>query len=251
MNSVNRQLHRAVRRRGGGLGDAELLESFLTRQDEAAFGALVRRHGPMVLGVCRWVLGHAQDAEDAFQATFLVLARKAGSLGQRDLVGNWLYGVAYRTAREAKARNARRRAREKQVKDLPHPAVEPELAGPELSPTLDRELSRLPDKYRAPVVLCDLEGGSRKEVARQLNLPEGTLSSRLAAARRMLALRLARHGWAAPCAVARAAVPPPLAANVSAQAAALTEGVLQAMLLTKPKLAAVVLALGLLGAGVG
>src|SRR5262245_8040969 len=238
MNSVNRQLHRAVRRRGGGLGDAELLESFLTRQDEAAFGALVRRHGPMVLGVCRWVLGHAQDAEDAFQATFLVLARKAGSLGQRDLVGNWLYGVAYRTARDARARNARRRAREKQVRDLPHPPVEPEPPRPELSPLLDHELSRLPDKYRAPIVLCDLEGGSRKEAARQLNLPEGTLSSRLAAGRQLLARRLARHGLAS--------VPPLAVAGVSAEAAALTEGVLQTMLLTKLKIAAVVLASGLL-----
>src|SRR3954447_1120101 len=105
----------------GGLTDGQLLARFLDGRDEAAFAALVRRHGPMVLGVCRRVLGHAHDAEDAFQATFLVLARKARSLADPEAVGPWLYGVAYRTALEARAMSRRRRAREKQVRDVPDP----------------------------------------------------------------------------------------------------------------------------------
>src|SRR5205814_1167066 len=119
---------------------------------------------------------------------------KVRSLAEPELLGNWLYGVAYRTALEAKGKTARRRCREKQVKDMPHPAVTTEADGTELVALLDQELSRLPDKYRAPVVLCDLEGRSRKEVARRLGLPEGTLSSRLATARKLLAKRLARYG---------------------------------------------------------
>src|SRR5262249_20449250 len=141
------------------------------------------------------LLGNPHDAEDAFQATFLVAVRKAASVRPRELFGNWLHGVAYRTALEARARIARRRAKEKQVEELPHPAqAEPEAVWQELRPLLDRELSRLPDKYRVPVVLCDLEGRSRQEVARQLRLPEGTLSSRLATARKTLARRLSRYG---------------------------------------------------------
>src|SRR6516165_2557004 len=159
---------------GAELTDGEFLDQFLTRHDEAAFEALVRRHGPMVLGVCRRILGDAHDAEDAFQATFLVLVRRAASVVPREQVGNWLYGVAYRTALEAKRVAARRRAREKQVNDMPHPTVGPEECWRDLQPLLDRELNRLPDKYRVPVVLCDLEGRTRKEAARQLDLPEGT-----------------------------------------------------------------------------
>src|SRR5262249_43960104 len=121
---------------------------------EAAFEALVRRHGPMVLGVCRRVLKNPQDAEDAFQAAFLVLARKAASIGRRELLASWLYGVAYRTALGARAADARRRSRERQVSAMP----ERQDAGaadvwPDVQPLLDRELSHLPDKYRVPVVL--------------------------------------------------------------------------------------------------
>jgi RNA polymerase sigma factor (sigma-70 family) len=184
----------ALSRDGAGLSDGELLEGFLALRDGAYFEALVRRHGPMVLGVCRRVLRNPHDAEDAFQATFLVLVRRAAAVVPRELVGNWLYGVAYRTALEAKRAVARRRARERRVNDMPHPTVDPEPDWDELRPLLDRELSRLPDKYRVPVVLCDLEGRTRKEAARQLRLPEGTVSGRLTTARRLLARRLARQG---------------------------------------------------------
>jgi RNA polymerase sigma-70 factor (ECF subfamily) len=244
------------------LTDGQLLACFIERRDEAAFEALVRRHGPMVLGVCRRVLGSVHDAEDAFQATFLVLARKAASLRSRELVGNWLYGAAYRTAQEARATLARRRARERQVEDMPDPRAEPEPAWRELLPLLDRELSRLPDRYRVPVVLCDLEGKTRREVAGLLGLPEGTLSWRLAQARKLLARRLARYGLAlsggALAAVlsektASAGVTRALAAStaqaaaqaaggdllaagaVSARVIALTEGVMKTMLLSKLK----------------
>jgi len=192
-----RQLHRAALLPDrAGLTDSQLLEQFLAAQDEVAFEVLVRRHGPMVFAVCRRVIGNLHDAEDAFQASFLVLARKAASVSPREAVGNWLYGVAYRTARRARAVSARRWAREKQVKDMPSPTTAPADPLEELEPLLDHELSRLPDKYRMPIVLCELQGRTRKEVAGQLKLPEGTLSSRLATARKMLAKRLARHGLA-------------------------------------------------------
>jgi RNA polymerase sigma factor (sigma-70 family) len=246
--------------------DGQLLARFLAARDEAAFAALVRLHGPMVYGVCRRVLGHVQDAEDAFQATFLVLARKAGSVAKRESVGSWLYGVAYRTALEARALNARRRVREQQAGELPHPAVGPEEPQ-DWRPLLDRELSRLSEKYRAAVVLCDLEGRSRAEAARRLGVPEGTLSSRLAAARRTLARRLARCGFAvsggalaasfsggaataaAPSALTSATVrAAALAAagnlaTAPAGAAALAKGMLRAMWMPKLKAAAVILAL--------
>src|SRR5262245_1613873 len=174
--------------------DADLLTRFVRHRDSAAFEQLVRRHGPMVLGVCHRVLGNAHDADDAFQATFLVLARRATAVTPRELVGNWLYGVAYRTALEARRMAARRRAREVHLAELPQPAVECELTGPDLSAVLDLELSRLPDRLRLPVVLCDLEGRTRREVAQQLGIADGTLSNRLTAARRLLAQRLTRRG---------------------------------------------------------
>ncbi len=180
-------------RQAGGLTDGQLLARFVAGRDEASFATLLQRHGPMVLGVCRRVLGHVHDAEDAFQATFLVLARRAVAVVKRESVGSFLYGVAYRTALEACTANARRRAREKQVKDMPHPQVAPAEA-PDWLPLLDRELSRLPEKYRAAIVLCELEGRPRKEAARLLAVPEGTLSSRLAAGRKLLAKRLLRQG---------------------------------------------------------
>jgi RNA polymerase sigma factor (sigma-70 family) len=177
-----------------GLTDGQLLESYLHSREATAFAALLRRHGPMVWGVCRRVLRNHQDAEDAFQATFLVLIRKAGSIVAKELVANWLYGVAHQTACKARATTAKRWAREKQVTAMPEPALEQHRLWDDLLPQLDQELTRLPDKYRAVIALCDLEGKTRKEVARQLKLPEGTVASRLATARTMLAKRLARRG---------------------------------------------------------
>jgi RNA polymerase sigma factor (sigma-70 family) len=175
--------------------DRDLLESFLAGRDEAAFAALVRRHGPMVLGVCRRLVGHEHDAEDAFQAVFLVLARRAAHVARRELLANWLYGVARRTALEMRKRTLRRQSRERQVPDMPEPAAGPDAeTSRELEAVLDRELGRLPDKYRVPIVLCDLQNRSRKEAAAQLRIPEGTLSSRLATGRQQLARRLARRG---------------------------------------------------------
>src|SRR5262249_34370045 len=128
------------------------------------------------------------------QAAFLVLARKAASIQSRETLANWLYGVAYNVAQKARALNFKRRARERQVADMPEPeAARPENFGRGLEPLLDQELSRLPEKYRLPVVLCDLEGRPRKDVAGQLRIVEGTLSSRLTTARKLLAKRLARR----------------------------------------------------------
>jgi RNA polymerase sigma factor (sigma-70 family) len=190
-----RQLTRDAFARGeGGPTNGELLGRFVERADEAAFAALVRRHGPMVLGVCRRVLQHVHDADDAFQATFLTLVHRAAALRQRDLVANWLYGVAYRTALEARTRRARRRTKERSLVEIADPAPRPADGASELRPLLDRELSRLPAKYRMPLVLCYLEGQSRTHAARSLRIPEGTLSSRLATARKLLAARLGRRG---------------------------------------------------------
>src|SRR5262245_28258587 len=194
LNGVLRRLRRWARPRdGGGAPDAELLGRYVERQDPAAFEALLVRHGPMVLGVCRRVLASAADAEDAFQATFLVLVRKAASVVPRGMVGNWLYGVAYRTATSAKAMNARRRAKERAAA---RPEAREEERWTDLRPVLDEEMSRLPEKYRVPVVLCDLEGRTRREAARQLGWPEGTLSTRLRAGRGLLARALGRRGLA-------------------------------------------------------
>jgi len=260
------------------LTDGQLLEDYLSRRDEAAVAALVRRHGPMVWGVCHRVLQNHHDAEDAFQATFLVLVRKAASIMPREMVGNWLYGVAHQTAMKARATTAKRQARERQVKEMPNPAIMPEPdLWHNLEPLLDQELSRLPDHYRVAIVLCDLEGKTRKEAARQLKIPEGTLSTRLRTARAMLAKRLARHGLAVPGGVltaalsqkaATAGVPTSVVSStikaassfaaghaaatgvISVKVAALTEGVMKTMLMSKLKKAiAVVLFLGFMATG--
>ena len=177
MNGVLRHLRRAALLSvGDGPSDAQLLQSFLARRDEEAFEALLHRHGPLVLGVCRRVLRNAHDAEDAFQATFLVLARNAGSIRSKQVVASWLYGVAYRTAMKARAMNAKRREKEKKSGAMPRSEPSDDSTQEELLARLDYELSRLPEKYRVPVILCELEGRSRREVARLLGVPEGTLS---------------------------------------------------------------------------
>src|SRR5262245_15174955 len=259
---------------GVGLRDGELLGRYIDRRDEAALAALVNRHGPMVWGVCRRQLSH-DDAEDAFQATFIVLVRKAASIARREAVGDWLYGVAYQTVLQARRSAARRRAREVQVTEMPDAEAPPERSA-DLQPLLDEELSRLPDHYRTVIVLSDLEGRTRKEVAAQLGCPEGTVASRLVRARSMLAKRLTQRGVAlsggalavvlsqstgsagVPAAVVSSTIK---AASLCAagqaalpvKVAALAEGVLKAMLLNKLKPALAVLVVvamvGLIGYG--
>src|SRR5262249_36349295 len=193
ISGVIERLRRAALRDGAARGDGELLGAFIERHDEAALAALVKRHGPMVWGVCRRLVSH-HDAEDAFQATFLVLVRKAASVVPREMVGNWLYGVAHRTALLARRTAARRKAREVQVTAMPDAEAVQQDHWPDLQLVLDQELSRLPDHYRAVLVLCELEGRTRKEVARQLGVPEGTVAGRLARARALLAKRLTGRG---------------------------------------------------------
>jgi RNA polymerase sigma factor (sigma-70 family) len=259
IDDVVSHLRRAVFRQAATeLTDLQLLGSFIDHRNEGAIAALVRRHGPMVWGVCRRVLGNHQDAEDAFQATFLVLVRKAATIRPREMVGNWLYGVAQQTARKARALLAKRRMRERPMTHVPESQATPQDREEDLLACLDEELSRLPDKYRVAIVLCDLEGHARRAAARQLGLPEGTLAGRLTRGRALLARRLARRGGVssggAVAAVladnaARAGVPAavlsttikaanllaskPAAGGISAPVAALTEGVIKAMLLTK------------------
>jgi RNA polymerase sigma factor (sigma-70 family) len=263
LNAVVQQLRRAGLLRGaGGLTDGELLECFVSRRDAAALEALVRRYAPMVWGVCRRVLRDHHEAEDAFQAAFLVLVRKAGSITPRERVGSWLYGVARQTALKARATAAKQRARERQGTDVPEPATKGPGPADDLSCALDEEMSRLPDKYRAAIVLCHLQGQTRKEAARQLGVPEGTLAARVARGRALLAKRLARRGLAvsggalagelfppaAPASVPAGALSAAVnavrltaagraAGAVAARVATLTEGVLKAMVLNKARAA--------------
>ena len=183
----------AARPAGTEPTDGQLLDNFARLGDQAAFAALVRRHGPMVLGVCRRVLRHAQDAEDAFQATFLVLVHKAGSLEQPHLLASWLHGVAYRTAQHARSRAARRCLHEREAAAMSAAAPDLDPVHQEQLARLDEELGRLPDKYRAPLVLCYLEGLTHAEAARRLGWPIGSMSARVAKARDLLHRRLAER----------------------------------------------------------
>ncbi len=174
--------------------DAQLLKRFASHHDQGAFAVLVKRHGPMVLAVCRRVLRDSHDADDAFQATFMVLVRKAGSLTRPELVGNWLYGVAYRVAVKARGNAARRSEYERRS-----PVIAPvdpmlEVTGRELRSVLDAEMSHLPEKYRSPLILCYLEGKTNEEAARLLGWPTGSMSGRLARGRELLRKRLLRKG---------------------------------------------------------
>lgn len=258
--------------------DGQLLDRFIDDQDAHAFEELVRRHGRMVLGVCRRVLDNAHDAEDCFQAVFLVLVRKAASVRPREMVGNWLYGVAYRTALEARKMAARRRNREQKRCAMHSQGAETRSDDwQDLQPLLDQELAKLPDKYRGVLVSCDLEGKTRKEVAHALGLPEGTVASRLARARVLLAKRLSRRNLSISVAAlasllsrkASADVPhvlaavtaraasqlaagQPIAGLVSARVAALTDAALTSLLWSKLAIAsAVMLVLTVLGIGIG
>jgi RNA polymerase sigma factor (sigma-70 family) len=262
------------------LDDRQLLERFLNRHDQAAFESLLYRHGPMVLGVCRRYLPDMHQAEDAFQATFLVLLRKARSLRKRELLANWLYGVAYRTAMKARTDSARRRKHEREKHASPNrttaescPAFQEDRAA------LHEEVRRLSTKYRLPIVLCYFEGLTLKEAAQQLGWPVGTVSGRLARARQLLGARLTRRGVSLLAGglslmleeTSRAAVPTALisataqaaviltakpaagAAIISSSVLALTQGVVKVMFLSKLKLAALVMSvIGLsVGTGVG
>jgi RNA polymerase sigma factor (sigma-70 family) len=188
--------HIALAHDHGALTDTQLLECFIARREEAAFEMIVRRYAAMVFGVCRRVLRNTHDAEDAFQATFLVLARKASSIRSRELLAHWLYGVAYQTALKARMLSVKRQARERPMNEMPEPEAARTESAPDWQPVLDQELTALPAKYRVPIVLCDLQGKTRREAAHQLRVPEGTLSTWLARARTALAKRLARHGIA-------------------------------------------------------
>ena len=233
--------------------DAELLARFAESRDDAAFAELVRRHGPAVLAVCRRLTRHPHDADDAFQAAFLVLARKAEAVRRGEPLAAWLHGVAVRAARNAAARTARRReVLVAAVPDVPERTAEPFDA--DAARAVVEEVGRLPDPLRAAVVLCELEGRSRRAAAGELGIAEGTLSSRLAGARRRLARRLAARGFgpAALAALAPVVVPRRLAAaallatadRVSPAVRTLARGALPTMTLRRlavvPALAAVV-----------
>jgi len=263
LDTVVRHLRRAVLRQdAAGRTDGQLLASFIEQNDEAAFDTLIRRHGPMVFGVCCRIVRNHHDAEDAFQATFLVLARKASSVSPRERVANWLHGVALRTAMRARTMTAKRRGREKQVTEMPDPEAVQQDQWCDLQPLLDQELNGLPEHYRLPILLCDLEGKTIKDAAQQLGWPQGSLAGRLARGRKLLAKRLANRGVVLSAGslaavvsqnVASAGVPTSLmsstvkaaamiaagqatvAGAIPAKVAILTEGVLKAMLLSKVK----------------
>ncbi|MBL8794944.1 MAG: RNA polymerase sigma factor [Planctomycetia bacterium] len=239
---------------GGTLSDRQLLRQFVASQDQEAFATLVRRHGPLVLGVCRRLLRQEQDAEDVFQAVFALLARKADSPFWHESIGNWLYGVAYRLALRARARASVRRRHEEQAAAMQHPTNVEVGQASELRLWLDEELQRLPEKYRMPLLLCYLQGQSREDAARQLGWSAGEMKGRLERGRDLLRARLARRGLALSAAAlpgvlgqeALAAIPETLirfttqavvAGTLSAPAAALLQGALQTMFWTKVKAA--------------
>ena len=260
-----------------GLSDGQLLDRFASGRDEAAFEALLIRHGPMVLGTCRALLPDPNDADDAFQATFLVLARRAGAVHVRGSLGPWLHGVSHRVARRGRADRARRNSRlgDADLASLPGPPPDSDLA--DLRRALHEEVGRLPEKYRAPIVLCYLEGLTHDEAAASLRWPVGTVRGRLSRARDLLRPRLLRRGLAPSAALltatlsevsARAALPMTLleltasaasryaasrlalAGTASAAAATLAKGVLRTMLVSKLNVAAAVaLVVGLTAAG--
>jgi RNA polymerase sigma factor (sigma-70 family) len=186
-------LHHVRRLAGHDQSDQRLLRDFTARHDETAFAALVARHGPLVLRVCRRVLGHEQDAEDAFQVTFLVLARGAATIRKRDSLADWLHGVAFRTAMKIKRSEARRRAREMRVA-RGEASTGPGPTWSDVQTALDEEIRRLPEPFRSSFILCVLDGKSGTEAARELGCKEGTVSSRVTRARQVLQRALTRRG---------------------------------------------------------
>jgi RNA polymerase sigma factor (sigma-70 family) len=265
MDQLLDHLHRMAHADAPDVADAELLARFAARRDESAFAALVRRHGPLVRGVCRRWLPDPADVDDAFQATFLVLAQRAAGVERPDRLAAWLYGVAARTARHLRLRNARRRRRVEPRAVLPNLPVWDAAPDPDLGPLLDREVGRLAEKYRLPVILCLMQGLSRHQASRQLRCPEGTLSTRLAHARALLRRRLLARGVAPAAALALLAdtAPAPAlvrltvraaalfahAAPVSPPVAELTRGVLRMLIVKRLSKAAAVLAAALILGG--
>ncbi|QDU24065.1 sigma-70 family RNA polymerase sigma factor [Urbifossiella limnaea] len=239
--------------------DADLVGRFARTADPAAFAALVRRHGPMVLAACRRMLPTPADADDAFQAVFLVLLRKAGAVRPAGAVGGWLHGVAVRTAQKARVAAARRRRREMtRVLTSPEESSLSPAEHAELRAVLDEELAKLPEPQRAALVLCDLAGKTRAEAAADLGCPEGTVAARVHRARKALAERLTRRGVTAPAVVAAAAVPAELAAAVArfadggpipAAVRSLADGVVRGMAAHPLSLAVAALAAAAIAAG--
>jgi RNA polymerase sigma factor (sigma-70 family) len=276
LRSVLHYLHRVASDGPAAISDAELLERFAQRRDEAAFELLVWRHGPMVLALCQRLLHQEQDAEDAFQATFLTLVRKAGSIQKKESLASWLYKVAYRIA--CRVRSRKPVPAQSAMTEQPAPPTEMEAVWRDLRTVLDQELAGLPESSRRPIVLCYLEGKTHEEAARMLGCPTGTVAARLSRARERLRLRLTRRGWtlSAPLLAAvladkavASAITPELvhhtvqsalvyatgksaASVLSLKAVALTEGVLRMMWLSKLRIvAAMFLAVALVGAGIG
>ncbi len=184
-----------------GLSDAQLLNRFVSHRDESAFEALVQRHGSLVWGVCRRQLTDPNAVDDAFQATFMVLVRKAASISRPELLGNWLYGVAYRVSVKARVNAARRSAHERQAASMPRPESVSDSDNRELRLILDEELDRLPEKYRTPLVLCYLEGKTNEEAAQVIGCPLGSMSWRLSRGRDLLQRRLRTRRLAVPAAL--------------------------------------------------
>jgi len=253
-----------------GLGEVQLLERFVERRDEPAFAALVARHGPMVLGICRRLLSDPLDVEDAFQATFLVLVRRAGSLKDRDRLAPWLFGVARRVASRARTDVARRRDRENSGVEEIAALTGRDETSRELGRALIEEIDRLPGSLREPILLCCVEGLSYDEAATRLRSTAPAVRGRLARARGRLKDRLTRRGFAPAVGTlgallsaeaVSAAVPPQLlmftiqvakAGAVPASVEFLAEGVIRTMFLTKSKiLAAAVVACGIAGSSMG
>jgi RNA polymerase sigma factor (sigma-70 family) len=258
-----------------GAADGQLLDRFVRQRDEAAFAALVYRHGPMVLAVCRRMLCDHHAAEDALQATFLVLARKASVILRRDQLANWLFGVAYRTAFKARALVARRASREQPFIEQVDYRLMEEPGSREIGRVLDEEIHRLPRKHRAAIVLCYLEGRTQEEAAKLMHCPRGTIATWLTRARDRLRKQLTQRGLAVPAGMlatvaASHTLAAPLraglaavsiraalayadtgAALVSPQVAHLTDGVLRTMFLTRMKYLAAGMLLMAVTAGVG
>ena len=230
-----------------GKSDGQLLDLFATRRDETAFTALIERHGPMVQRVCGEILGNHHDAEDAFQATFLILARHAGSIRRRDSLANWLYGVALRVSTCARSASARRRRHERNWAAVSAARTSNEgESRDDFGPLLYVELGRLPERFRVPMVICDLEGRTYEEAARLLRCPVGTIKSRLATARRRLRQRLERSGIVAvPARLAETTIQTVMRGDtggaVPVSVARLVEGVLKVMFLNRLSVAATVL----------